>query len=116
LYVIRTIKHKQEGHDMSSHSNFGPDPSRASAHSVGAAGFGMAAGLASAVGVGLVNAMQARSLAAGRAITVAEWRATVDFLEAHCREFDATVKAQSLEILQLRAQLEIARFRANRPH
>jgi hypothetical protein len=101
---------------MSSHSQFGPDPSRASAHSVGAAGAGLSAGIASAVGVGLVNAMNARSLADGRAITVAEWQATVDFLEVHCQRFDKQVKELSLENLQLRAQLAIARFRAGMRH
>ena len=101
---------------MSSPSNFGPDPSRANAHDIAFGGVAVAAGIASALGLGLVNAMAARSLSDGRSITVAEWQATVDFLEAHCRRLDAKVKAQSLETLQLRAQLEIARFRAGRPH
>jgi hypothetical protein len=101
---------------VSSHSQFGPDPSRASAHSIGAGGFAGASALAGAVGVGIVNAMNARSLADGRSITVAEWQATVDFLEGHCQRFDKQVKELSLENLQLRAQLEIALFRANRPH
>jgi hypothetical protein len=114
LYVLRTIINRKQGDDMSSHSQFGPDPSRASAHSVGAAGAGLAAGIASAVGVGIVNAMNARSLADGRSITVAEWRATVNFLEGHCQLFDKQVKELSLENLQLRAQLEIALCRAKR--
>jgi hypothetical protein len=115
LYVIRTVISRKQGDDMSSHSQFGPDPSRASAHSIGAGGFAGASALAGAVGVGIVNAMNARSLADGRAITVAEWQATVSFLEAQCQRLDKLNKDQRVENLQLLAQLEIARFRSGKP-
>jgi hypothetical protein len=105
-----------EGKTMSSHSQFGPDPSAANAHDIAFGGVAVAAGIASVVGLGLVNAMAARSLADGRAITVAEWQATVDFLEACCRRLDKQVKGQSLEILQLHARLEIALFRGRKPN
>ena len=73
--------------------------------------------------MGIVNAMNARSLADGRAIAIADWHATVNFLEAHCQRFtrwirerDDKIKAQAREILQLRAELEIAKFRAQTRH
>jgi hypothetical protein len=94
-----------------------------STHTVGAVGASLAGGIAAAVGLGIVNAMHARSLADGRSITMADWRATVDFLEAHCQRFtrwlrerDDKIKALELENLRLRAELEIAKFRAQTRH
>jgi hypothetical protein len=113
-----------------SNSQFGSDPTQMSTRAVGAVGVGIAGGIATAVGLGIVNAMNARSLADGRAITIADWHATVTFLEAHCHRFtrwlrerdetirdrDKTIKVQAREILQLRAELEIAKFRAQTRH
>jgi hypothetical protein len=103
---------------MKSNSQFGPDPSQYNGRAVGA-GMSAAGAISAALAVGLVNAMNARALADGRAITVADWSATVHILEMHCQKFDADLKAEKksnrdlkLENLQLLARLEIALCRA----
>jgi hypothetical protein len=103
---------------MKSNSQFGPDPSRWH-NGVANTGMTAAGAISAALAVGLVNAMNARALADGRAITVADWSATVHILEMHCQKFDADLKAEKksnrdlkLENLQLLARLEIALCRA----
>jgi hypothetical protein len=100
-------------------SSFGPDPSRYH-HGIQNAGITAAGAISAALAVGLVNAMNARALADGRAITIREWEATVHLLEMHCQKFDAdgkrkdaAIRKLSLEILQLRAQYGIAQYRAS---
>jgi len=107
---------------MKSNSQFGRDPSQYNGHAV-AGGMAAASAISSALATGILNAMNDNALAAGRAITLEEWAATVNYLEAWCQKFGRTVKEQATELsavklenLKLRAELEIARFRATTRH
>ena len=80
-----------------SHTNFNGNRFAAGSTALVAVGVG-------ALGVGIVNAMQRRQRADGIAFTVAEYNATIDFLEAHCLQFERETRALRRQNARLEAQ------------